>query len=89
MDFPTSELFKYLSRAEKSVNKLTKQSNGYKNEAKYNNIKTELERLRTSKVHFFGVRFMGLGNRFSTLDMFIENGDFKMCFNYNQKITLL
>lgn len=76
MDFPSTELLKYLSRSEKSVIKLTKKSKSYNNEAKYNKIKTEIEALKpSSKVHFFGVRFMGLGNQFSDLNMYIETGN--------------
>ena len=75
MDFPTSELLKYLARAERSVNTLTRRSNSLNNKAKYDKIKVELENLKTTKVHFFGVRFMGLGSQFSNLDMFIENGN--------------
>lgn len=84
MNFPTLELLNYLARADKSVKKLTKQSKGYNNEAKYKNIKVELESLKTTtKANFFGLRFMGLGNQHSNLNLFMETGDNQMCFSFH------
>ncbi|CAO1362037.1 unnamed protein product [Diamesa hyperborea] len=91
MDFPASELLSYLSRSKKSVNKLTNLSKSYNNEGKYNKIKVQLQSLKPSKVHFFGVRFMGLGSRFSDLDMFIETGASffePIDFDENRKLVL-
>lgn len=85
MNIPTiEELLNYLSRADKSVKKLTKQSNSYNNEAKYKNIKVELESLKTTtKANFFGLRFMGLGNQYSNLDMFMETGDNQVFYSFH------
>lgn len=75
MDFPTSDILDYLARANKSVNKMAKLSKSLNNEAKYKGINLDFKQEQKAKVHFFGLRFMDLGNRYSNLDIFLETGE--------------
>lgn len=75
MEFPTEELRGFYKNNNEIVHKKTEFAMTLMEPCKYEEVKNNLQaKLKCSQIHFFGSRLLGLANKNSDLDLFIETG---------------
>lgn len=77
MNFPVEELCSFLERADKAVQNAVRNSKRFTKVDRYAVIERDLLQhvLRSSEIHFYGSRVIGLANHYSNLNIFVELDD--------------